>query len=306
MCYSFPSFALEVKSDAQNPEQTMSGMAQRTFGPTGRSIGIIGQGTWRLEGGDKAEAIAALRRGLDLGMNHIDTAEYYGWGAAETVIGEAIRGRHDEIFLVSKVVPDNASQHGVIAACERSLKSLGCDRLDCYLLHWPGRHPLEDTIAGFEELVRAGKIKSWGLSNFDVAGLEEALKLAGPGRIACNQVLYHLKQRTIEHAVVPWCQAHNVAVVGYSPFGHGDFPGPDSAGGRALQAVAKQHGASPRQIALAFLTRQPPYFAIPKASRLRHVEENAGAGALQLSRDDIAKLDAAFPVGKRSGSLPMI
>ena len=210
-----------------------------TFSETRNAeVGLIGQGTWYIEHGDRREAVAALRRGLDLGMNHIDTAEMYGDGAAEAVVGEAIAGRRDEVFLVSKVLPHNASRAGTLAACERSLRHLETDRLDCYLLHWRGRHPLAETIGAFAELIRAGKILSWGVSNFDTDDLDEALAaakaVAGAGAIACNQVLYHLGERHIEHAVIPWCETHGVAVTGYSPFGHDDFPSPRSAGGRVL------------------------------------------------------------------------
>ena len=197
-------------------------------------------------------------------MTHIDTAEMYG--DAELVIAEAIAGRRDEVFLVSKVLPSNASRRGTIAACERSLKRLKTDRLDCYLLHWRGSYPLAETVAAFEELVAAGKIRSWGVSNFDTDDLDELLAVAGKGKIACNQVLYHLQERAIEHAVIPWCEQHGVAVVAYSPFGHNDFPAPRSKAGAVLQTIADAHGASPRQVALAFLTREPAVFAIPKAS----------------------------------------
>ena len=203
-------------------------MERRRFGPTGRKVAVIGQGTWHIDTGDRASAVAALRLGLDLGMNHIDTAEMYG--DAEDVVGEAIAGRREEVFLVSKVLPQNASRTGTIAACERSLARLGTDRLDCYLLHWRGEHPLEDTFAAFEQLRRAGKILSWGVSNFDEPDLEEALEIAGEGRIACNQVLYHLEERAIEHAVLPWCEEHGVAVVAYSPLGHGQLPRPAHEG----------------------------------------------------------------------------
>src|SRR3954468_15823831 len=192
-------------------------------------------------------------------MTHIDTAEMYG--DAELVIAEAIAGRRDEVFLVSKVLPSNASRRGTITACERSLQRLKTDRLDCYLLHWRGSYPLEDTVAAFEELVKAGKIKSWGVSNFDADDLDEMLDAAGEDRIACNQVLYHLKERAIEHAVIPWCEQHGVAVVAYSPFGSGHFPE-----SKVLDEVAAAHGATPRQVALAFLTRKAPVFAIPKSA----------------------------------------
>ncbi|GAA0000606.1 hypothetical protein BRDID11002_06060 [Bradyrhizobium diazoefficiens] len=176
-------------------------------------------------------------------MTHIDTAEMYG--DAELVIADAIAGRRDEVFLVSKVLPSNASRRGTITACERSLKRLKTDRLDCYLLHWRGSYPLEDTGAAFEELVKAGKIKSWGVSNFDADDLEEMLDVAGEGRIACNQVLYHLKERAIEHAVIPWCERHGVAVVAYSPFGHDDFPASNSKGGAVLARIAEARRVTP-------------------------------------------------------------
>ncbi|HZP19219.1 MAG TPA: aldo/keto reductase, partial [Bauldia sp.] len=184
--------------------------------------------------------------------------------------------------------------------CEQSLKRLRTDRLDCYLLHWRGHHPLADTIAAFEELAKRGLIRSWGVSNFDEDDLEEALSIAGEGRIACDQVLYHLQERSIERAVVPWCEKHGVAVVGYSPFGHSRFPDASSEGGRVLAEIARSHGATPRQIALAFLTRRPSLFAIPKAATLPHVEENAG-GNVRLGETEIARIDAAFPAGRRRG-----
>ena len=279
-------------------------MEQRRFGPEGPGVSVIGQGTWYIDTGDRAAAVAALRRGLDLGMNHIDTAEMYG--EAELVIAEAIDGRRDEVFLVSKVLPQNASRVGTIAACERSLARLRTDHLDSYLLHWRGRHPLEETIAAFDQLKRDGKIGSWGVSNFDVSDLDEALEIAGEGSLACNQVLYHLQERAIEHAVIPWCEAHGVTVVAYSPFGHGSFPGPDTKGGRVLGGIADAHGATPRQVALRFLVRGPSVLAIPKASRAGHVEENAAAGSLQLTEADLARIDAAFPRGPRPRELPML
>jgi len=280
-------------------------MQLRQFGPTGRDVPAIGQGTWYFERAPRAAAIAALRRGLDLGMRHIDTAELYGSGAAEEIVGEAIAGRRDEVFLVSKVMPSNASRRGTIKACETSLRLLGTDRLDCYLLHWPGSYPLEDTIAAFEALVADGKILSWGVSNFDADELEEVLDIAGEGRIACNQVLYHLEERGIEHAVIPWCEANGVAVVGYSPFGHNAFPSAGSTGGKVLAEIAAAHDATPRQVALAFLTRRPSLFAIPKAASATHVEENAGAAGLILSAGELDRIDRAFPRG-RPGGLAML
>ena len=196
-------------------------MRSNPFGSTSVNVSAIGQGTWYLDRGDRRSAIAALRRSIELGMTHIGTAEMYG--DAELVIAEAVAGRRDALFLVSKVLPSNASRKGTIAACERSLKRLKTDRLDCYLLHWRGSYPLAETVSAFDELERAGKIRSWGVSNFDADDLDELLDIAGEGKIACNQVLYHLKERAIEHAVIPWCEQHKVAVVAYSPFGHDDF-----------------------------------------------------------------------------------
>jgi len=279
-------------------------MKTKPFGSTGQNVSVIGQGTWYIDRGDRKAAIAALRRGVELGMTHIDTAEMYG--DAELVIAEAIAGRRDSVFLVSKVLPSNASRKGTIVACERSLKRLKTDRLDCYLLHWRGSYPLADTVAAFEELVRAGKIRSWGVSNFDADDLDEMLDVAGKGRIACNQVLYHLKERAIEHAVLPWCERHGVAVVAYSPFGHNDFPSPRTRAGEVLQKIASAHHATPRQVALGFLTRENRVFAIPKAGSAEHATENAAAGDLGLSDDEIAALDAAFPRGSKPRSLPMI
>jgi len=279
-------------------------MRSRTFGAAGPAVPVIGQGTWHLDQADHATAVATLRAGLDAGLTHIDTAEMYG--EAEPLVGEAIAGRRAEVFLVSKVVPGNASRAGVVAACERSLKRLGTDHLDAYLLHWPGRIPLEDTIAGFSALKQAGKILSWGVSNFDVADLDAALSIAGPGQIACNQVLYHLQERAIEHAVLPWCRRNGVALVGYSPFGSGDFPEAGSSGGRVLARLAEAHDTTARAIAVAFLTREEGTFTIPKTARPERARENAAAGAITLTPEDCAALEAAFPRGPRPRSLPML
>jgi diketogulonate reductase-like aldo/keto reductase len=265
---------------------------------------VIGQGTWFIDNGDRATAIVALHRGFDLGMTHIDTAEMYG--DAETVVAEAIAGRRDEVFLVSKVLPQHASRAGTRAACERSLTRLRTDRLDCYLLHWRGAYPMEETFAAFEQLIRAGKILSWGVSNFDVPDLEEAWQSGGEGRLVCNQVLYHVRERAIEHAVLPWCEERGVAVVAYSPFGHGDFPGPQTPGGRVLQGIAAAHGATPRQVALRFLVRRPALFAIPKASTPEHAAENAAAGDLCLTEEELARIDRAIPLGPRPRALPTL
>ena len=279
-------------------------MKSHPFGKGGPDVSVIGQGTWYLDRGDRKAAVVALQRGIALGMTHIDTAEMYG--DAELVIADAISGKRDEVFLVSKVLPSNASRRGTITACERSLKRLKTDRLDCYLLHWRGSYPLSETVAAFEELKRAGKIKSWGVSNFDADDLDEILEVSGEGRIACNQVLYHVKERAIEHAVIPWCQRHGVAVVAYSPFGHNDFPSPQSKAGGVLQKIAASHNATPRQVALAYLARETTVFAIPKAASAEHAAENAAAGDLTLCASEIAALDAAFPRGAKPRSLPML
>jgi diketogulonate reductase-like aldo/keto reductase len=277
------------------------------FGSIGREVAVVGQGTWRSEDTQAATVIASLRRGLDLGMTHIDTAEMYGSGAAETLVGAAIEGRRDEVFLVSKVLPNNASRRGTIAACEKSLARLKTDRLDCYLLHWRGSHPLEETIAAFDTLVRDGKILSWGVSNFDVADLDEVASISGAEHPTCNQVLYHLKERAIEHAVLPWCEKHGTAVVAYTPFGETPsiFEG-RTRQGEVLQAIAAAHQATTRQVALAFLLRHPNTFVIPKAASIDHVAENAGAASLRLTEADLARIDAAFPRGKPRRGLPMI
>ena len=279
-------------------------MRQQKFGHGGPEVSVIGQGTWYLDLSDRKGAVAALRRGIDLGMTHIDTAEMYG--DAELVIADAIAGKRDGLFLVSKVLPGNASRRGTITACERSLKRLKTDHLDCYLLHWRGSYPLEETVAAFDELVAAGKIRSWGVSNFGTDDLDELLAVVGKGSVACNQVLYHLQERAIEHAVIPWCEKQGVAVVAYSPFGHDDFPSARSNAGEALQAIADVHEATPRQVALGFLTRAQQMFAIPKAASAEHVIENAAAGKLKLSEAEIAVLDKAFPRGPKPRGLPML
>lgn len=277
-------------------------MNHRTFGCTGEKLPVIGQGTWNMERDERRACVDAVRAGLDVGMTHIDTAEMYGSGEVEKIVGEAIEGRREEVYLVSKVLPDNASRKGTIEACEHSLKRLRTDRLDCYLLHWPGSRPLGDTIAAFEELRDSGKIRAWGLSNFAVPQLEEALAIAGKGKIACNQVLYHLKERSIEHEVISWCADHGVAVVAYSPFGSGDFP----AGNVALREIAEHHNASPYQVALAFLTREEHVFAIPKAAQKEHVLQNAGAAEPKLAEDEIERIDSAFPRGRKRRGVPTL
>lgn len=272
--------------------------ATRVFGRTNVAVPVIGQGTWQMERDDRASCVAALRAGLDLGLTHVDTAEIYGNGRVEELVADAIEGRRDEVFLVSKVKPTNAGRFGTVEACERSLKRLRTDRLDCYLLHWRGEVPLAETIDAFEKLEKSGKIRSWGVSNFAVADLDEAQRIAGPARIACNQVYYHPGDRTIEHAVLPWCEANGVALVGYSPFAStGGFPTPASVGGQALAAVAAKHAATPRQVVLAYVSRKPSLLAIPKTSRAEHVRDNAAALRLALDADDLAAIERAFPLG---------
>jgi diketogulonate reductase-like aldo/keto reductase len=276
------------------------------FGPTRVEVPKVGLGTWYLESSDRDTAIAAVRLALDLGLTHVDTAELYGSGQAESLVGRAIEGRRDEVFLVSKIIPSNASRKGTIEHCEQSLRRLRTDHLDCYLLHWPGSYPLEETIASLEQLVQSGKTRAWGVSNFDEDELQSALEIAGPGRIACNQVLYHLQERSIEHAVIPWCEANGVAIVGYTPFGQNrQFP-PAGPGGAALSEIAQRHGATERQVALAFLTRRSDCFAIPKSTNPEHLRENAGGAKLSLDSADIAAIDRAFPLGRRRRGVAML
>lgn len=278
-------------------------MERRHFGWTGIEVALVGQGTWRM--GDSATArtreTEALKLGLELGSTHLDTAEMYGEGGAEEIVADAIAGRRDEVFLVSKVLPENASRRGTVQACERSLRRLRTDHLDLYLLHWPSSHPIGETMAGLEDLVRSGKVRFLGVSNFDVADLREAMAALTSERIACNQVLYNLETRGIERALIPFCQAHDVAIVGYTPLGK-RFPTRGEAA-RVLSAVAERHGATPRQVALRFLTRLPGTFAIPKAVGSAHVRENAAATDFTLSAEDVAAIDAAFPAPRRAGPL---
>jgi diketogulonate reductase-like aldo/keto reductase len=259
-----------------------------------------------MERDDRRAAIDAISRGIDAGLIHIDTAEMYGRGEVEEIVSEAISGRREQVFLASKVLPSNASREGTLRACEKSLRRLRTDHLELYLLHWSGPIPLEDTIDAFERLVDQGKIRSWGVSNFGVDDLDQTIAIAGAGKIACNQVLYHLGERTIEHLVLPWCEKHEVAVVGYSPFGSGRFPSPHTAGGRTLAEIAAEHGATPRQVALAFLTRSRSLFTIPKAARAEHALENSGTARIVLSDGDVARIDRTFPLGKRRRGVPIL
>jgi diketogulonate reductase-like aldo/keto reductase len=277
------------------------------FGATPYAVARIGQGSWNLplRGAGADEAKRALRRGVELGMTHIDTAEMYGDGGSERLIGEAIADLpRAELFIVSKVMPSNAGYAGTIAACEASLRRLGCDYLDGYLLHWRGSTPLRETLRAMEELVAAGKIRTLGVSNFDVDDLREAQALLEREPLACNQVLYHLGERTIEAHEFDYCREHDVALVGYTPFGRGDYE--DRPGNAVLARIAAKHAATVRQVILAFLTRDSIAFAIPKASTVAHAVENAAAGDLALDADDVAAIDAAFPASRRRGGLPSL
>jgi diketogulonate reductase-like aldo/keto reductase len=260
--------------------------------PSGENVPALGLGTWRMgeRAGAKADEVKALRHGLDLGITLVDTAEMYGEGGAEEVIAEAISGRRDEIFLVSKVYPHNASYDGVQEACARSLKRLGTDRLDLYLLHWPGSHPVAETVESFEALVVAGKIRMWGVSNFDVDEMAELWDVGQGGNCAANQVLYNLQRRGIEHDLLPWMETKRLPTMAYSPLEQGrSFHKP------ALDAVAQRHDATAYQIALAWTLRRPDVISIPKAVKIDHVEQNRAALDITLSAEDLAELDAAFP-----------
>src|SRR5437867_2164840 len=274
-------------------------MLTRQFGPTGARVPIIGQGTWKIGSG-----LEALRVGIALGMTHIDTAEMYT--GSEQLVAEAIHGRRKDIFLVSKVMPSNASYEGTLRACDASLKRLNTEYLDVYLLHWwGGRHPIAETMGAMERLVASGKIRHIGVSNLDVAELKQAQKALSREKIACNQVLYHLRSRGIERRLVTYCESQNIAVVGYSPFGKGDFPAPGSKQGKILDRIAAKHGKTARQVALNFLTRDQSLFAIPTSSNPTHVRENAGAAGWELDDDDLQLIDSAFPLPPEDEPLDM-
>jgi diketogulonate reductase-like aldo/keto reductase len=278
----------------------------RRFGPLERRVPVIGLGTWQMERDDRDSAIAAVRRAIDLGLVHIDTAEIYGRGRVEELVGEAIAGYRADVFLASKIHPEHATYAGTLLACEKSLRRLRTDRLDLLLLHWRGAQPLEETFRAFEELKKEGKILAWGLSNFDVADIERAVEIAGEGVIACNQVLYNLAERDAEHVLQPVCERHGLAFVGYSPLGSGQFPTPGSWRGDVLAGVAAAHAVTARAVALAFLTRRPSAFAIPKAARADHVAELAAAGDLVLTRSEIETIEAAFPLGPPKSKMPYV
>jgi diketogulonate reductase-like aldo/keto reductase len=260
--------------------------------PSGEPVPVLGQGTWRL-GEDprrRKQEIAALRLGLDLGMTLIDTAEMYGDGASEELIGEAIAGRRDEVFLVTKVLPSHATRRGTIAACKASLERLRTDRIDLYLLHWRERTPLAGTLAAFDTLLRSDKIRYWGVSNFDIDDMEELVALPNGGEVQTDQVLYNLTRRGIEYDLLPWCRDGGIPIMAYSPIEQGRLlvhP--------AIERVASRHAATTAQVALAWVLAQPGLIAIPKASEPEHVRDNRAALDLQLTPEDFAELDRAFP-----------
>lgn len=276
-------------------------MRTKSFARTGVELPVIGQGTWDVPetGARLTQAKAALLRGIELGMTHIDTAEMYGSGRVEEIVGETIAGiSREKLFLTTKVLPGNATYKGTLAAAERSLRRMAVDYVDLYLLHWPSEHALEQTMRALEALVTQGKARYIGVSNFDAVDMLEAAGYVRDVPLTCNQVLYHLRERGPEHEVIPQAQTHGIAVVAYTPFGRGRFPRRESESGGILDSVARKHGATPRQVILAFLTREPNVFTIPKAAGVPHVEENAAAGNLVLDGDDVAQIDAAFPLGK--------
>lgn len=266
-------------------------MRTTTFGRIPEALPLIGQGTWEMGESrrSRGQEVRALQLGLELGMNLIDTAEMYASGGAEEVVGEAIAGRRDGVFLVSKVLPQNASRKGTVKACERSLKRLGVETIDLYLLHWPGEHPLADTIAAFQELRDSGKIRYWGVSNLRMDDLAECERIA-PGENATNQVLYNLQRRGIEADMVPWCLPRGVLIMAYSPLDQGRLRKP-----KQLKAVAARHNATPEQVALAWSVRNEGVVTIPKSSNETRLRQNAAAAELLLTPQDLAELDEAFP-----------
>jgi diketogulonate reductase-like aldo/keto reductase len=271
--------------------------------PSGEAVPVLGQGTWGMgeARAGRAAEVRALRQGLDLGLTLIDTAEMYGEGGAEEVVGEAIAGRRDAVFLVSKVYPHNASANATLAACERSLQRLGTDRLDLYLLHWRGAYPLAETVDAFERLQREGKIRYWGVSNLDADEMEELATVPGGGGCVTDQVLYNPQRRGIEWDLLPLCRKRSMPVMAYSPIEQGRL-----RTGGVLASLAQAHGCSPFQVALAWVLAQPGVLAIPKATRPEHVEANAGALAVSLSAADLAAIDAEFPPPRRRQALAML
>jgi diketogulonate reductase-like aldo/keto reductase len=271
--------------------------------PGGERVPAFGQGTWHM-GEDRrraAEEAAALRLGIELGMTLIDTAEMYGNGRAEEIVAEAAQSQRDRLFIVSKVLPHNASRNGVVEACERSLKRLKTDRIDLYLLHWRGSVPLADTLAGFARLRQDGKIRHHGVSNFDLDDMQEWVGLAGGDTVAANQILYNLTRRGPEWDLIPRCRERGIAIMAYTPLGQGRM-----LQDKALAEVAARHGASPAQVALAWLLRQEGMMLIPKATQQQHVRDNRGALEVKLTADDLAVIDRAFPPPKRRSALGML
>ena len=266
----------------------------------GEQVPALGQGTWHMgdSRGRARDEAAAVRLGIELGLTLIDTAEMYGSGGAEEIVAEAAGNRRDSLFIVSKALPYNASRSGTIAACERSLKRLKTDRIDLYLLHWRGSHALTETLEAFLKLQRDGKIRHHGVSNFDRADIEEWAALEGGDTVAANQVLYNLARREPEWGLEPWCREHQVAIMAYTPLGHGAM-----LRDRALTDIARRHNATPAQIALAWLLMKPGTIVIPKASRLDHVRENVGARDIALGPEDLAAIDRAFPPPKRAANI---
>ena len=273
-------------------------MNSKPFGATGVDVPVIGQGTWDIpeRGSRLDEAKRAIRRGIELGMVHLDTAEMYGGGRVEEILGDAIADvPRETLFITSKVLPTNASYEGTIAACERSLRRLRVDYLDLYLLHWPSHHRLEETMRALETLVERGKTRFIGVSNFDVDEMEEARSYLLRERLACNQVLYHLGERGVEYRLIPYCAQHRIAVVAYTPFGRGRFPRAEVRADGVLGRIGGKHDRTPRQVILNFLTREANVFSIPKASNVAHVEENAGGSGWTLDARDVALINEAFP-----------
>lgn len=272
--------------------------------PDGTRVAALGQGTWQMGEDRRARAaeVAALRLGIELGLTLIDTAEMYGEGGAEEVVGQAIAGLRDHVFVVSKVYPHNAGRRAVVAACERSLRRLGIETLDLYLLHWRGSVPLAETVEGFEALKRAGRIARWGVSNLDVDDMEELWSVAGGAACATDQVLYNLAERGIEFDLIPWCAQRKMPIMAYSPVGQGGR----LLRHKALAEVAARHGATPAQVALAWTLSRPGVIAIPKAADPKHVRENAAAAALRLTEEDHGTLDAAFPPPQRKRPLAIL
>jgi diketogulonate reductase-like aldo/keto reductase len=271
-------------------------------------VPVVGQGTWQLalRGHGAEEAAAALHLGIDLGLVHIDTAEMYGDGRVEEFLGAHLAGRRAQVFIASKVLPQHASYRGTLAACDRSLRRLRIDCLDLYMLHWPGRHPIAETMAAMEALVDAGKVRHIGVSNFEVDALRAAQRVLTKHRLVANQVPYHLGDRGVENHLLPYCAREGITIVAYSPFGSGRLPSTATSGGRALARVAARRGCSPHQVALAYLIRDEHVVAIPKASTLEHVRANAAAADLRLLPSDVAEIDREFPRPPRGTPLGVI